>query len=58
MSINDRDPTLVGSLGVEHAGVANPTKSSSSSNPIETNFVSSSRDILMHHVRLILAYLG
>ncbi|KAF7796757.1 hypothetical protein EIP86_007940 [Pleurotus ostreatoroseus] len=39
MSLNDRDETLRGTMGVDtYPGVANPTRSSAISDPLEANF--------------------
>lgn len=41
MSLNDKDTTLGGPKGVDiYPGIANPTKSSDTSNPMINNFVS------------------
>ncbi|KAK7689121.1 hypothetical protein QCA50_007812 [Cerrena zonata] len=40
MSLNDKDATLIGARGVDvHPGVANPTESSTHSDPLANNFV-------------------
>lgn len=44
MSLNDKDLTLGGNKGVDHyPGVANPTASSTHTDPLASNFVRGSR---------------
>lgn len=53
MALNDRDITLGGNLGVDaYPGVANPTISSTSQNPLAANYVRCLMPLLLRLVRL------